>query len=129
MPTSTLLRTLLIQIAGACVLAGCPASDPRASAIPEETFVDLSAQLLVVREEGILGGMDSVGMNRRADSLYKAYGLTQERVHSATEYYQEDLAHWRHLLEKVIHRLEQLQHEKPPRPGERPREPVLPPRS
>jgi cell division septum initiation protein DivIVA len=38
-------------------------------------------------------------------------------MQAETGYYRDDVARWRQLLDKIIHRLEQLQREPPHGPG------------
>jgi hypothetical protein len=105
------LRSAHLRIAGVVLLTGCSNPGPRPRTIPEETFVDVSARVLVIRSEGTLRGVDSAEVERKADSLTAAFGLSRAQMQSETEYYRNDVVRWRQSLDKIIHRLEQLQRE------------------
>lgn len=111
------LALFAVHFAGVLAGVSCSNPRPRAPAIPEERFVDFYARLLIVQEEGKLKRVDPATASVATDSLYSGFGLTRDRVRTELEYYRDDLARWRGLFENVIHRLEQLQHEKQAAPS------------
>jgi len=109
-----MLALFLMHCAGASGGISCSGPRPGPVAIPEEEFVEMYAHLLILQQEGALSGADSAVMKVRTDSLHREFQLSRDQVETALGYYRADLPRWRELFGKIIHRLEQLQQEKPP---------------
>ena len=108
---------MMLRVTYACILLcslvlSCSKQEPpRAGAIPEETFVNLYANVLITQEEGNLSGLDSVRTQARIDSICGTYHVSPEQFRSTLGGYRTDLARWRELNEKVSKRLEAFQRE------------------
>ncbi len=102
-------RNLLLLVS-AFVLISCSGRSADARLVPEETFVRLYADVLVVREESLLRGAGAVGPSL-PDSLSRVYGIEGADFDYTLKAYQADLTKWKHLHEKVVQRLELLQQE------------------
>src|SRR5213594_2475428 len=87
----------------------CTNKNERIPPIPEESFINLYADLLVIREESILAQADSIQERRQFDSLYASYHVTSEQFDLTLADRKKDLAKWREFYEKVSKRLESLQ--------------------
>ena len=107
-------RSLLLHAASALLLVCCSNPRPSAPALPEKLFIDCYARLLIVQNEGALLGADSAAVKSRWDSVCGSFGLTGDQIQAELAVYREDPTRWKELLEKTVHRLEELQHEKPP---------------
>lgn len=92
------------------LVSACSLRQDEAAPIPEEEFVRLYADMLIAREELTLRGMagETDAWN---DSLYRAYGVSADKVASTLRTYQSELSSWKAFHEKVTHRLEALQQE------------------
>ena len=91
------------------LILSCKNNDSKGLPIPEEQFVNLYAEMLVLREENSLSQTDSSRMKRSLDSLYANYQTTPSEFDSSLQYYRKDLARWKKLYEDVSNRLETIQ--------------------
>lgn len=114
----SLFRTTVAAAAAACALAlvTCSTQRGRVSAVPEDTFVECYAGILIVKEEGTLTGLDTSAVSARSDSVCSRYGVTRGQIREELAYYRENPARWKGILDKVIGRLERLQRETRPSP-------------
>jgi hypothetical protein len=115
-PELSLISIACIMLA--LLASSCSSPGPKPPAIPEERFVDCYAQLLVAHEEGVITSEDSLRMKARSDSLCASFGLTRTQVDEELRNYREDPARWKGILDRIISRLQVMEHEKPP-PGKR----------
>ncbi len=77
--------------------------------IPEETYVQFHADLMIVQEECMLNSLDSLQKKERFDSLYKSFNLTPEQIEQTKKEYNKDLKRWQLVYDKIILRLDSLQ--------------------
>ncbi len=77
--------------------------------IPENQFVNLYADMLIIREEAHFSLSDSLTTKLRIDSLYASYHVTDKQAEIAIQYYKKDLHRWKQFYENVIRRLDSLQ--------------------
>ena len=82
--------------------------------IPEELFVNLYSDQLLVEEECRALGVDSTMKAHRVDSLYRIHHVTEDMVKATLEHYRKDLHEWKLLIVKVLKRLEAIQREREP---------------
>ena len=99
-----------------CIVCSCTDNSSSVPVIPEDQFVNLYADLLLLKQEGQLIHADSAQMKKRTDSLYTIYHVNNEQVEAALNRYKRSLKDWKELHEKVIKRLESLQSSQPPHP-------------
>ncbi len=111
--TTSALIPMLFLIA-ALESFSCSGPGAGGPAIPEDAFVDCYAHLLVTREEGVITGADSLKMKAQSDSLCGSFGLTREQIDGELRYYREEPARWKGILDKIIARLQVMEHEKRP---------------
>ena len=96
------------------VLISCAKREPTHSgSIPEDTFVNLYAGVLIAQEEGNLAGLDSATIHIRIDSICRNVHVSREQFQSELDGYRKDLTVWRDLNDKVSRRLDTLQREEP----------------
>ena len=86
--------------------ASCKQNDNSQEPIPEEHFLPYYTDFLVLRQEGLLSGSDSLKMKSRVDSLNSSYGFSESRVETTLRWYRGDLSRWKNFYEQVIKRLE-----------------------
>ena len=99
----TLLPILLI------ILSCCSRDEISQGVIPEDRFINYYADLLVVRQEGMMTGTDSIGMKSKVDSLNNAYAVSPDQVQTTLRQFKNNLPRWRTFYERVVKRLESLQ--------------------
>ena len=80
--------------------------------IPEVHFVNLYADMLIIREETHISLADSLTTKLRLDSLYASYQITEKQTEIAIQYYKKDLLRWKQFNENVIRRLDSLQQDR-----------------
>jgi len=102
------MRLTLIIFLFPLAFGGCSTRSSDSPPIEEQRFVHLYADKLALEEEGRLRSLDSLGMERGLDSLYRAHQITREEAARSTAYYQADLGRWGRLQELVGKRLEEL---------------------
>jgi hypothetical protein len=93
----------------------CSRTSGGATAIPEDRFVHLYADLLVAREEAPLRGLPD-GDTTLRDSLCRAYATTPQEVDATIARTKADLTAWKEFHAKVTKRLEEMQKDLASRP-------------
>ncbi|MBI1803804.1 MAG: hypothetical protein HY033_02320 [Ignavibacteriae bacterium] len=91
------------------LFSSCSQYETPHNIIPEDRFVEYYSDLLVVRQEGIMASIDSIGMQTRVDSLNRAYGVSPDQVKTTLQLYKNNFPRWRSFYERVMKRLETLQ--------------------
>jgi len=91
------------------LLIGCTNKNESFSPIPEESFIRLYADVLVIREESALAQTDSLPERRKTDSLCTIYGVTRAQFDLTLADKKKDLRQWKEFYEKVAKRLDSLQ--------------------
>ena len=110
------IPALSFEVLFGLFLLSCSTRSVPSPPIPEESFVEVYAQLLVAREEARLLRSDSLAAASKLDTLYRHFGFTREQVEAALRYYENDLPRWSRMLDKVIQRLETPRRQEPPKP-------------
>jgi len=92
------------------IISLCSCSTKRESipGIPEETFINLYSDLLIIREDATLRAIQSGEKQSAIDSIYQNYGVTEAIVQSRIDHYKRNLSNWKEFHEKVTKRLELL---------------------
>lgn len=104
-----------ISLICSLLILACGNNDSKGRPIPEEQFINLYADVLVLKEEHSLSRSDSIRMNDRLDSLYANYRTTPSEFDSTLQYYRKDLGRWKKLYEGVTKRLETIQQQDRPK--------------
>ena len=101
--------SLFFSIVVIFVIISCSKNQASKNAISEQKLVDYYADMLVLRDEAKLRGMDSSSLNIRMDSLYQVYQMNHDQLQTAIQNYKKDLTTWKGFYEKVIQRLDTIQ--------------------
>jgi len=64
--------------------------------------VAVYADLLVAGVDARKGGLDSAAAVARADSVFKARGLTREQFLAALAWYNDDVVRWKPFWDSVV---------------------------
>ncbi|HYQ87938.1 MAG TPA: hypothetical protein VES59_11910 [Bacteroidota bacterium] len=110
------IPALCFEVLCGLFLVSCSTGSVPPPPIPEESFIEVYAQLLVAREEARLLRSDSLAAASRLDTLYRNFGFTREQVEAALRYYENDLPRWSKMLDRIIRRLETPRRQEPPKP-------------
>jgi hypothetical protein len=89
----------------------CSKKQPDSTTIPDDTFINLYADLQIIKEETNILAADSIYVNHKTDSIYSAYHVSGKQIESTLQHYKTDLSEWKLFHEKVIKRLETLRKE------------------
>ncbi|TLY32404.1 MAG: hypothetical protein E6K56_03320 [Ignavibacteria bacterium] len=110
------IPALCFEVLVALFLLSCSTRSVPPPPIPEASFIEVYAQLLVAREESRLLHSDSLAATSKLDTLYRRFGFTREQVEGTLRYYEDDLPRWSRILDKVIQRLETSRRQEPAKP-------------
>ena len=77
--------------------------------IPEEKFVSVYGDMVVINDVEKMTKADSAHNRRQIDSVFQSYSVTRDQFQRTVDYYNSDLEQWGGILEKVSKRLEALQ--------------------
>ena len=80
MRISTSMRLMLIIFLFMLAFGGCTTRSSDVPPLEERRFVHLYADKLALEEEGRLRSLDSLGVERGLDSLYRAHEITREEA-------------------------------------------------
>ena len=101
--------TLFFSIFLTLTIISCTKNTTSNTTVAEQTLVHYYADMLILREEAKLWGIDSSLLNIRMDSLYQVYQMNHDQLQTALQNYKKDLTTWKGFYEKVIQRLDTIQ--------------------
>jgi hypothetical protein len=81
---------------------------------PSEAVVRVHAEILILREEVRLRGLDSAALQNGTDSLLRLSGVSRDAYASALADLRSDLGSWKAFNERVARRLDSLQRQSQP---------------
>ena len=89
-------------------LSSCKKNGKDSPPYSEDRFVNLYADLMVLREEGIMNDVDSATHRKKTDSLYHFYEIDSVQLRNEIGTYNKEATRWKDFFEKVSRRLETL---------------------
>lgn len=102
-------KSLLIYPVLTLLAVSCGKQRPENAVIPEDVFVKVYADMLVVNGLEKMTKADTAHNRRMIDSLYESYHISRAQVRATIDYYNKRLELWKDILEKVDNRLQTLQ--------------------
>ena len=91
------------------LVLSCRNNNASKLSIPEEQFINLYADMLILREDENLSQADSLQRKRALDSLYASYKVSPSQFDASLQFYKNDLSRWKSFYEEVTQRLEAVQ--------------------
>jgi hypothetical protein len=107
---------ILILLLLSWVIVSCSQQRQTKDVLPEDQFVNVYAEFLILKERCSVSNVDSSSFVLKSDSLYKSHNVSAEQMKATIHYYSENPLQWITMNQKVIQRLEFLQKERAGKP-------------
>ena len=105
-------KSLMIGPLAALLLVSCGKQGHTDGIIPEDAFVRVYADMLIVNGQERMTNADTSQNRRMIDSVYRSHGVSRGDVGVTIDYYNSHLERWKDVLDKVDARLQALQAER-----------------
>jgi hypothetical protein len=103
------MKIICITLVCSLLILSCGDNDSKEQTIPEPQFINLYADVLILKEEVSLSRSDSLHLKRGLDSLYENYHTSRSEFEATLLYYKKDLPRWKRFYEDVTKRLDSVQ--------------------
>jgi hypothetical protein len=110
------MKNLIVLLLG-CFIVSCSQQRQTKNILPEDQFVNVYAEFLILKEQCAAANVDSVSFVLKSDSLYNSHNVSAKQMKITIEYYSDHPEEWRTMNQKVIQRLEAIQKERTGKAG------------
>jgi hypothetical protein len=104
--------SLMIGPLAALLLISCGRQSHVDSIIPEDAFIRVYADMLIVNGQERMTNADTSHNRRMIDSVFRSHGVSRGDMGVTIDYYNNHLDRWKDVLDKVDARLQTLQVER-----------------
>jgi len=111
----TIAPTLGTIVSLTLLLTSCTEKSRTPSSSPSDAVVYLYTDLELLKIRAQIDKLDSLTTRAKEDSLMRLYGLNHDQYEGAMNSSKTDLESWKQFNERVLSRLEKLQHDLIPR--------------